>query len=307
MSPAQRSFLPYIALGVGVLALSFSGIFIHWAAVPGVVISFYRMAIATLVLFPVVVWRLRTVGLLPARLLIFPLIGGIFTALDHGTWSTAVSYTRIANATLLNNIAPIWVALFAAFIWRERLVSRFWLGLLLTMAGAGIVLGNDMIHQPHFTLGDGIAFFSSFFWAGYYLVTQRGRLFLDALIYIWLVDVVSAFSLGTVCLGIGVPLSGFSAQTWLVFIGAALVSQIGGHFLLAYALGHLPASVVSPTMISQPVLTSLLAIPLAGQALAAGQWLGGLTVLAGIYLVNISRTRQPVSTPELAVPALPET
>ncbi len=75
-----------------------------------------------------------------------------------------------------------------------------------------------------------------------------------------------------------------------MFLIAALGPQITGHFLIAYALGHLPASVVSPTMISQPVFTALLAVPLAGQALSPAQAIGGLLVLAGIYLVNISRS-----------------
>ena len=34
---------------------------------------------------------------------------------------------------------------------------------------------------------------------------------------------------------------------------------------LAYALGHLPASIVAPTMVMQPVVTALLAIPLLGE------------------------------------------
>ena len=87
----------------------------------------------------------------------------------------------------------------------------------------------------------------------------------------------------------GLPLAGYPPLTWLVFLAAGLLSQIGGYFAIAYALGHLPASVVSPTMILQPVLTALLAYVFAGEALAPLQWIGGLAALGGIYLVNISR------------------
>jgi drug/metabolite transporter (DMT)-like permease len=62
-----------------------------------------------------------------------------------------------------------------------------------------------------------------------------------------------------------------------------------GYLALGYALGHLPASVVSPTMLGQPVLTALLAIPILGESLHPVQWIGGLVVLGGIYLVNRSR------------------
>jgi len=67
------------------------------------------------------------------------------------------------------------------------------------------------------------------------------------------------------------------------------VSQLGASFLMTYTLGKLPASVVTPTMVAQPVLTALLAIPLAGEALLTGQILGGAAALGGIYLVNTAR------------------
>jgi drug/metabolite transporter (DMT)-like permease len=66
---------------------------------------------------------------------------------------------------------------------------------------------------------------------------------------------------------------------------------------LAYALGHLPASIVSPTMILQPVLTTLLAIPLLAEIPTPWQGLGGAIALVGIYLVNQSHLRNQPETP----------
>ena len=42
-------------------------------------------------------------------------------------------------------------------------------------------------------------------------------------------------------------------------------------------------------MIAQPVLSALLAIPMFHEPLSLAQALGGLAVLAGIYVVNQSR------------------
>jgi drug/metabolite transporter (DMT)-like permease len=301
-----RAVIPYLALIFGILTLAFSGIFVHWSEAPGVVTVFYRLVIAIVLLAPLVLWRARNLGLLrvntgrPARLLLYPFAGGIFTALDLGSWSTAMAYTSIANATLLNNIAPLWVALFASVVWRERLRKGLWVGLALTLAGAVVVLGSDLLRHPQLGLGDGIALVSSLFWAGYYLVTQRGRTFFDTLVYLWLMEIGAAVSLLIFCLVTAQPMTGYPTSTWLAILAAALGPQITGHFLLAYALGHLPASVVSPTMISQPVFTALLAVPLAGQAISPAQALGGTVVLAGIYLVNISRS-QPAPAPASAI------
>ena len=286
---SSKSYLPYAALGFGVLALSMSGLFVRWSHAPGLVTSFYRMAMAAVILLPVIYLQIRRRGLPPMRWLLFPVLGGLFTALDHGTWSTALGSTRIANATLLNNLAPLWVALFALVIWRERLNGRFWLGLMVTLGGAAVVLSSDMLYAPDLNGGNLLAVLSSLFYAAYFLITQCGRARLEALTYVWLVDVFAAVSLLGFTQAFQMPLVGYDSLTWVIFLAAALVSQIGGYFSIAYALGHLPASVVSPTMVLQPVLSALLAIPFTGEMLAPMQWLGGLTVVGGIYLVNRSR------------------
>ncbi len=285
--------LPYAALAFGVLALSFSSLFIRWSDAPGPVTSFYRFGFAALIMLPIAVQQMRKMSfpplqqiILQPRLLVFPLAAGVFSTLDHGTWSIAIDYTRVANATLLNNMSPLWVALFAALVWRERLTGAFWLGLVITLVGASVVIGADFVLQTGMTGGNLLALLSSVFYAGYFLVTQRGREHMAVLPYIWLVSVFGALGLLVFSLILGMPLSGFSGITWLIFLAAALITQVGGYFAIAYALGHLPASVVAPTLVLQPVLTALLAIPLAGESLSTGQWLGGLAVVGGVYLVN---------------------
>jgi multidrug transporter EmrE-like cation transporter len=64
-----------------------------------------------------------------------------------------------------------------------------------------------------------------------------------------------------------------------------------------YALGHLPASVVSPTLIGQPILTAILAIPMLGEIPNATQWIGGAVALAGIYIVNQSHLQTQKEIP----------
>lgn len=291
----KLSWRPYLALAAGISALSFSGLFVHWADAPGLVTSFYRMTLASVFLAPVFIHKVRTNGLPPWRYMIFPLAGGIFTSLDHGFWSTSIQYTQVATATLLNNIAPLWVALVAVLFLSERLRSRFWIGLALILVGAVVVFGNNLLLNPYLSKGDLIALFSSLFYAGYFLVTQAGRSRFETFTYVWLTTAVSAITLLIGTQALSMPLNGYPRSTYLIFLGAALISQIGGYFSVVYALGYLPASLVSPTMIAQPVLTALLAIPLAGEQLATGQVVGGLAVLSGIFLVNTNRV-EPAST-----------
>jgi drug/metabolite transporter (DMT)-like permease len=295
----SKSLLPYLSLTGGILCLSFSPVFVRAAQAPGLVTSFYRMSVAVLVLAPFALRLIRGAG--PVRGQRGPaiswsglglgLLGGLFTAGDHGLWSTALGSTSVANATLFNYIAPLWVALFAAMVWRETLRLRFWSGLALVLGGMAIVISADMQGGLRLNPGDLIAAGSSLFYAAYFLSAQRGREQMPTIAFIWLVALGAAAGLLAACLVTGQRLSGYPLSTYLTFAAAGLFSQIGGYFLVAYALGHLPASLVAPTMIAQPVLSALLAIPLAHEPLSLGQILGGLAVLGGIYLVNSLQAR----------------
>jgi drug/metabolite transporter (DMT)-like permease len=282
----RRLILPYLVLLVGILALSFSSLFVRWSGAPGPVVSFYRMVIAALVLLPFFLRQRATLHGLHPRWIVLALLAGLFSGLDHATWGFSLAFTNVANSTLLNNIAPLWVALVALLLFREKLRSRFWLGLALTLCGAAFVLGSDFLNGSTFGGGDLLAVASSFFYAGYFIFVQRSRIRLNTLSSLWLMVVSATVVLTAVNLLSGFPLWGYGLNALLSFLGAALLSQVTGYLALNYALGILPASTVAPTMISQPVLTAILAIPLVGEPLAWSQIMGGLTVLAGIYLIN---------------------
>ena len=64
-----------------------------------------------------------------------------------------------------------------------------------------------------------------------------------------------------------------------------VVSQVMGYFSVGFALGYLPASIVAPTLLGQPVITAVLAGVLLGEAFGPVQILGGAAVLAGVLVV----------------------
>jgi drug/metabolite transporter (DMT)-like permease len=230
----------------------------------------------------------------PRRGVLFAILGGASLAVDMALWSTAVYMTKAANATLFANTAPLWVALAGMLVFGERLPPLFWGGLAITLSGSALVAGSDFLVHPTLGWGDMLSLLAGVFYAGYYLCTQAGRRHLDSARYVWLAGAASAVCLLVICLIAGFPLSGYSWQTYLAFGASALVTQAAGYLAVGYALGHLPASIVSPTMTGQPVVTALLAIPLLGESLSPIQWLGGGVVLTGIYLINRAhRDRTP--------------
>ncbi len=260
--------------------------FVRWADAPGPITGFYRVFLSSLLLTPFFVRDCRAKCKINRQNILFPVLAGLFTSGDLALWNTAVQYTTAANATLLGNTAPLWVALGAWLLFRERLNRRFWLGLLLALAGATLILGTDFLLHPRLGIGDLMAIGTGMFYGGYFLSTQRSRRHFNPLTHLWLMGVSASFGLLAINLALGNPVTGYSPQSWLVFFLTAIVSQIIGYFSLAYALGHLPAAVVSPTMIGQPIMTAILAIPLLGEIPTLLQILGGVIALAGIYIVN---------------------
>lgn len=288
----KKSIFAYLALGIGVLALSFSAMFVRWAHAPGPVTAFYRLFFSIFMLLPFFITRARGHTAITTNAIWFPLLAGVFTACDLALWTSSLNYTTAANATLLGNTAPLWVALGAWLILKQKLSNTFWRGLAITLAGAALIMGTDFILHPRFGFGDAMATFTGFFYGGYFLFTEKSRLHFDTIVHIWLVGVGASISLFIINLVFQYPMLGFDRNTWLIFIATAFVSQLVGYMALAYALGHLPASIVSPTMILQPVVTTLLAIPLLGEIPSAWQGLGGTIALIGIYLVNRSHQQR---------------
>jgi len=293
----QNKFFPYIALAIGISALSLSAMFVRWSEAPGPIVGFYRLLISTILLTPLFIRQQKQHEPIEKKYLAFPLLAGIFTAFDFAFWNSSLKFTTAANATLLGNTSPLWVALFAFFIFREKLRGIFWFGLVIALTGAALVMGSDFLRHPTLGIGDLMASTAAIFYASYQLITQRGRKYIDPLRYMWLVGLSATIGMFIINLVLGNPFTGYPAQTWIIFFVTAVVSQMIGYLAITYALGHLPASVVSPTLIGQPILTTILAIPMLGEIPNTIQWVGGAIALAGIYIVNQSHLQTQEKIP----------
>lgn len=289
--PRER-LLAYLALTAGLLAIGFSAIFVRRAHAPGTVASFYRMSIGLIVLSIPFLSRGRAIRSLPWQELRYALLGGVFFAIDLSFWSSGVVLSGATNPTLLANTAPLWVGLGAFFIFRERLPVAFWIGLFTAMFGAALILGLDSLRSFSLGLGTFLGLLAGVFYGGYFLITQRGRKVLDALNYFWVSSLCSVIVLAVINLVFRQPITGYPRATYLNLVGLGVISQGLGWFMINYAQGQLPATLVAPTLLGQPVVTGILAGPLLGEQLEPLQIVGGMVVLLGVFWVHRSRTRQ---------------
>lgn len=289
----NRIVIAYVVLFAGVIALGFSGIFVTLANAPGAVTGFYRMLVAqALFTWPFIRRtrkRRRQRNSYPRRELVIASAAGLLFAGDLLFWNTGILLSGPTNPTLMGNTAPIWVGLGASYFFHEKLPARFWAGLALAISGALLILGLDTLQAFELGLGTFLGLLAGMFYGGYFLVTQRSRRQLDATTSFWWASTSATVALVLAALLLRQPLAGYPPLTWLSFLALGIVVQAFGQFAFSFALGYLPASLVAPAGLGQPVMTAILAAILLGEGLTAGEIVGGLTVLIGVYIVQRSR------------------
>ena len=271
-------------LTVGVLAVSSGAILVRLADAHPLVVAAYRVGLAFLLILP---FSFRTCRRetreWDRRVWVHVLAAGVFLAVHFATWITSLSYTSVANSVVLVNTSPIWVGLLTPLVTRDRMSRRLWFGIALCTAGSlcigweGLRLGGGVLRGDALAVAGGIAA------AGYLLMGRSVRNRVSTLSYITVCYGTAAVVLWILVGSRGLPISGFTADTWWALLALAVVSQHLGHSSYNWCLKHLSAAVLALTLLGEPILGSLWAFLLFGETLSAWQAAGGALILAGIY------------------------
>ncbi len=276
------------AIFVGILAVSTASIFIRFAQeqAPSLVIAAFRLTIATLVLSPIVLTRHRKelAGLSLGRIGL-GLFSGIFLALHFATWISSLEYTTVAGSVVLVSTIPLWVAIVSPLFLRERVGRQVWIGMIIAMVGGIVVaLGQSAaaVTGKNPLWGNFLALCGAWAAAGYLLIGRKLRASLSLLPYIFMVYGAAALVLLAFVGAARLPLVGFPAETYLWMIALALVPQLLGHSTFNWALGHLPASFVSITLLGEPIGSTILAIFLLREIPSGMELIGEAAILVGI-------------------------
>jgi drug/metabolite transporter (DMT)-like permease len=279
----------YLSLTFGVVVISFSAILLRLADAPGPVSGFYRMMIGCLVLTPWVFKKKRGEQRISTKSLRLIILAGISVGIDMILWTTGVVRTGATIPTLFANTAPVFVGLGALLFFKEKFSVVFWLGLGLALTGAVLIVGIGNSPGNYLVEGSLLGLGAAVFYAGYFLAAQRCLEYLDPLTFLWASSLVCSVVLLIATVFLGQPLTGYSMVSYLIFLGMGVVIQVGGWLLITDAQKVLPASLVSPTMLGQPVLTALIAVQLLDESLPPIEILGGLIVIFGVYIVHRSK------------------
>lgn len=293
-------FLPFAVIILGITAVSTASIFIRFAQTeaPSLTIAALRLTFASLALAPLALTRHRDeLRGLSRREWSLGALSGLFLAAHFATWISSLEFTSVTVSVVLVTTTPLWVALAAPLFLQEKMDRKVWLGMALTLLGGFFAaLGQNPAaaggSRPLW--GNFLALSGAWAAAGYLLIGRRLRERLSLIPYIFLVYSMAALVLLAVMLLAGQTSLGFSAPTYAWLLALALVPQLLGHSSFNWALGHLPASFVSLTLLGEPIGSTILAFLILGEIPAPMEMLGAAFILLGIGLA--SAAAQPALT-----------
>ena len=288
---------------VAVVAVSWAAPLIRFAEAPSLAISAWRLTFASAPLLLLALLRGRAeLSGFTARTWGWLVLSGLALALHFATWIASLRYTTVASSVALVTTQPVWVSLFAWLVLSERVGPRGLAAIGLCLAGSVLIGARDFALGGPALWGDVLAVLGAILAAAYFVIGRRVREALSLGTYVGVVYSVAAAALMVAHLFVDSPLTGFTPRTWMVLVGLALVPQLIGHSLLNASVRYLSAPFVAVSILGEPVLATLWAVPLLGEKPDWVQLLGGSMALVGVVLMAREEALRQPAPPDM-VPA----
>jgi drug/metabolite transporter (DMT)-like permease len=254
--------------------------------------------------------RLRVTWREVPFLAVFGIVG---VALTQFLYYVAIGRMPVGIALVFEMTAPVFIALYVWLVRREKVRSRLWLALLLSLSGLVLVAQVWQDGGSLDPVGVGAALIAALCLATYYLMGERGTVTRDPVaLTCWSFVAAALFWAAAApwwqfdadVLGEPVPVSVGSLtlplwvlMTWIVVLGAVVP-----FWLSIAALRHLPPTAAGLVATAEPVFASIVAWLWVEQVLTGWQVAGGAVVLTGIVLAQTARSA-PAPSPLPETPA----
>ena len=275
----------FLLLPIGIIAVSTASILVKLCDAPALIIAVYRMIFASLMLFPFACYRRIWKGWSRSEFK-WMILSGIFLSLHFAFWIASLKYTSVASSVVLVSTHPIFVGIGSWLFLRERLGLYLVLGILLSVLGSGLISYGDTALSENALMGDGFALLGAMTASGYFLVGKRMRKNQDLLSYIFPVYSTAGLLLIILSIIFQKSFTGYSSSTYLYLFLLALIPQLICHTTFNWALRYLPASLVSITILGEPIGSTLLAYLILGEKLTTLKIIGWISILSGILIAS---------------------
>jgi drug/metabolite transporter (DMT)-like permease len=301
----------YIVLFFGVMAIAVSSIFVKLAqteGIPSLLVAASRLLIAAALLTPITLNRYwSNIRNLTQRDFGLALVSGLFLAIHFASWVTSLEYTSVLISVVFVTSSPLWVALLEFFFLQAKMPRLVIIGLLIAIAG-GLFIGFGGAGNTDATvtgdsqrdvIGGALSLIGAVSFAVYLIIgrnlqqgdSKRKTEKLPVIPYIWLVYGSAGLILAVPVLFMRIPLTGYSVTAYLWLIATAVVPQLIGHSSLNYAVGYMPATLVSMITQLEPIGSAILAYFIFSELPLPLQILGSVIIIIGVMLATIGQRK----------------
>jgi drug/metabolite transporter (DMT)-like permease len=226
---------------------------------------------------------------------LFACFGVIFNQL---LFFKGLSLTTATNTSLLAVMIPVFATLVSVLIGNDRLNALKIAGIVLA-GGGGVYLidPQNASFSSATTRGDVLVILNSMSYATYIAVSKRlithyGAL--KSIAWLFLFASVVNVPVGLISLS-SVNVSQIASSAWLALGGIVLFSTILAYYWNAWALARVEPSVVAVYIYLQPLIGTVLAIFILGEAWKPRIFLAMLLIFTGVFLVTRKRQREVIS------------
>ena len=283
-----QPLLPLLIIAAGGAMTGFSGVFVRLSEIGPFATGGWRLAIAALAFLPLLQLKRNPA---PSGMRLSPLLAaaGLLFAVDMGFYNLALSYTTIAHATLIVNLAPL-VALSAGFLlFGERFGKAKIFALVAALSGAALMTLSRADGSGGALFGNGLSLIAMLGYALYLVAVKHARESHGTLsIMIWS-SVIGSASLFIAALLTGETLLPASAAGWLILLALGMVAHVFGQGVVAFGMRQVPVGLASIILLIQPTVAALAAWAVFGEDMGPVEAGGAALVLAGLIVASRSR------------------
>ncbi|MGE6352487.1 DMT family transporter [Flavobacterium sp. NPDC079362] len=280
---------PRLALIGGILCISIFPILVKLKLAPGLISAFYRMAFAILLLLPYVLLS-KNFKLPPLKFTLLAALCGVLFASDVAVWNIAIQDSSATQASLLTNLSPLWVGIGSFFFLKVRPTTNFWIGTVVSLFGMITLVGFSFFLELNFNQAFLFAVLSGILYSIYLLVSKNVLSQVDVLSFMTISLLASTVYLGIICYALNEPFTGFSNAGWFLFVLQAVICQLCAWLSISYATQHMRATRVSLNLLSQAVITAVLAWLFLEEQITLQMVFGGIILLFGIRITFYDKT-----------------
>ncbi|AIQ24230.1 DMT family transporter [Paenibacillus sp. FSL H7-0737] len=277
--------IPILML-IGIVAISFSAIFIKWSAAPASIQGMYRLLFTSLLMLPFAKPYSGAAFALRKKDWIMLVLSGTMLALHFLLWMGSLKYTSVASSTMIMALEPVFIMLGVYFLYKEKTAVSAILGLSIAIGGVVFIGWGDIGISADNLKGDLLSVGGTVAVAVHMLIGQKLVVRMPSYLYSLIVFLSAAGVFAIYNLFMGISFFNYPANEWGIFLLLAVVPTVFGHILFNWLLQYVSATTVSMNILGEPVGASILAYLLLGEQLTALQWAGGLLVMfgLGVYL-----------------------